>query len=120
MATLHRRMGNHKQALDNFQRSLKIFESLGNLVLQGFVLHGIGEVLIQEEKYDESLVYFRKALKIAKQCNDLFGISFEQDAIGDILFQNGKITEAKTLYHKNLKLQKKLAIRKGSLIPMET
>lgn len=62
-----------KEALEYYDKSLKITHDIGDRAGEADTLHQIGKVYQLTKQFDEALEYYDKSLKIAHEIGDAVG-----------------------------------------------
>ena len=69
------RQGNYAQALEHYQRSLKIREEIGDKRGIANTLDNIGNVHHSQGNYAQALEHYQRSLKIKEEIGDKQGIA---------------------------------------------
>jgi signal transduction histidine kinase len=77
-------MGNDKEALEYYQKSLEYKEKTGSTKDIGITLNNIGWVYFRGSKYDLALTYFYRALAANEEDSDQRGVGASKSNIGTI------------------------------------
>ncbi len=83
---------NPAKALEDYQQALQIYEKINEKRQKAVVLNGIGEILKQQEKYDEALEKCMQSAQINQQIGEKKGLAESYIAVGELfLLQNDLI-----------------------------
>jgi tetratricopeptide (TPR) repeat protein len=105
---LQQSRGNYDSALDYYQRALKTFEELGDLVGVADSLHNIGIVQQERGNYDSALDYYQRSLKIEEELDNVAGIATSLHTIGSVQQDRGNYDSALDYYQRSLKIREEL------------
>ena len=86
----------------HFQRSLAIFQRLGNQEAIGSVLNYIGINYQNQGNYDKAIDYCLQGLQIRRKINDHPGIAFSLINMGNMYLAADKLTTALDYYQQSL------------------
>jgi class 3 adenylate cyclase/Tfp pilus assembly protein PilF len=114
MAVACQLRSDHTQALEYYQKSLKLFDGLGEKKLSALILGNIGNVHTEQEDYSQALDYHQRSLSINEEIEDSRGIASSLVNIGNILSNQQKPLEALNYYQRALKLKEDVGDRKGT------
>ena len=80
-------IGDSETAIDYGKRALGIQEKIKNLEGQASVLHGLAEVFIMEERYEEAISYVNQGIKIAQEVENpkLYSATYSAYAYANLL-----------------------------------
>ncbi len=102
------RKSNYEVGLDYFQKSLKIFESLGNKKGIASSYNSIGLVHLQQSNNKEALIYLKKSFAIYEEMGNKNKLVAGYLNLGNIYSKTGSYTEAISFYKKSLALSKEI------------
>lgn len=105
--------GDYLQALDFFNKSLKIAEQISDQSGIARSLNGIGFVYQNQGDYPQALEYYGKSLKIAEQIGDQSGIAKTLVDIGVIYKNQSDYPQALEYYNKSLKIAEQISNLEG-------
>lgn len=91
--------GDYVHAVENFRRSLEVFEGLGDERAATQVLDDLGTVYLEEGSYFRAARYFYRALEIKRRHQDIAGLCNSYDQLGMVYLRTGD--ELKTIAHLN-------------------
>ena len=97
-----------EEARKNFLIALKIRETLGDKTGIGNSHHSLGNLLLQEHKYNESFEKFFEAMKIREEIEDKAGLVASYIDIGNNYSKLNKNTEAFEFVNKGLKMAREI------------
>ncbi|MCA1564762.1 MAG: tetratricopeptide repeat protein [Acidobacteria bacterium] len=86
--------GDYEQALDYYDRSLKIKEELGDRSGIAVSLHQIGIIHNDRGDYEKALEYYERSLKMAEELGNRSGIAISLGQIGKLFVDIGSYAEA--------------------------
>ena len=101
-------------ALDYYEQSLKIDESIGNDKGVATSLNNIGTIYMDQGMTDEALDNFNQGLKINEEIGDKWGISLSLNNIAGIYFNNGTIDLAEEYFERSYELDFEINNLKGA------
>jgi len=81
--------GDYDRAMTWFQKSLQIFEDIGEKLEMSKVLNNIGECHRSQGNYDDAMVYYDQALKINEELGCKLEISIDFENIGLVYMAKG-------------------------------
>ena len=103
LGLLYEKSGNYDLAVSYFKEAI-IFLDKSHLAMKGTVFNHIGQISLQQGKYDEAMDYFPQALNIRLQLNDLEGQASSYLNIGTAYQKGGHYEQALEQYEKSLNL----------------
>jgi CHAT domain-containing protein/tetratricopeptide (TPR) repeat protein len=86
--------GEYEAALQQYERSLKIAEELGDRAGVARSLHQIGMIHQARGEYEAALQQYERSLKIAEELGDRAGVARSRGQIGQLFTQLGRYPEA--------------------------
>ncbi|MGH9752611.1 MAG: tetratricopeptide repeat protein, partial [Blastocatellia bacterium] len=104
LGVLQQGRGNYEEALDYYQRSLKIAEEIGDVESVAGSLHQIGWVQQERGNYEAALDYYQRSLKIKEEIGDVAGVASSLHNIGMVQQDRGNYEEALDYYRRSLKI----------------
>jgi serine phosphatase RsbU (regulator of sigma subunit) len=105
--------GNISLSLEYSNKSLKIFEEIGNKEAVGTALSNIGFIYKEQGILKEALDYYGRSVKIKEEVGHKIGLAQAFENIGDIKQKQGKINEALDYHKRSLKINKERDNKKG-------
>lgn len=108
LAELDLRNGNHDEAIEKFQRALRLYQQLngggsGYTFYVAGVYAGLGKVYPEIGDYAKGLYYLNKALEIAKASSDPDTLANILNSIGYLYLEQEDYTQAKEQFNRSLK-----------------
>ena len=97
--------GDISNALENYGKSLKIREEIGDKVGIAVSLNNIGYIFNNQEDNQKALEYYLKSLKILEEIGHERGLALALNNIGFIYDEQGDTSKALEYYHKSLKIR---------------
>jgi tetratricopeptide (TPR) repeat protein len=89
-------LGQPSQAIA--ERSLAIYEELGDLIGQGNALNNMGVEAYFRGRWSESLALYERSATVREQAGDVTGAATEQNNIAEILSDQGHLARARELF----------------------
>jgi len=105
--------GDYPRAMDNFYRSLQLFEETGDENGIAAVTGNIGAVYINQSSYPKALEYFKLSLRLSEKVGDKESISIALSNIGAIYFYQGNYPLALDYYQRSAALNDGMEIQSG-------
>ena len=105
--------GDYPKAMDNFYRSLQLFEETGNEDGISAVTLNIGAVYLNQSSYPKALEYFKLSLRLSEKVGDRESISIALSNIGAIYFYQGNYPLALDYYQRSAALSDGTEIQSG-------
>ncbi|MDG2227477.1 MAG: tetratricopeptide repeat protein [Flavobacteriales bacterium] len=105
--------GQVKEALDYFNRSLKIEQEIDDKEGVASSLNHIGLIYNNQGKVKEAVDYYSRSLKIREEIGDEKGIALSLNNIGTIYNDKGQVKEALVYYNRSLKIYEDLDDKEG-------
>ncbi|MHA1480205.1 MAG: tetratricopeptide repeat protein [Candidatus Thorarchaeota archaeon] len=102
------RQGYFDRALDCHERSLLLFEEIGNKQGKAESFSGIGSIHWRNGDLDTALQYFEQSLTLREEIGDKFGISSSLNAVGIIYRRKGDLNRALEYYKRSLVLKEEI------------
>jgi tetratricopeptide (TPR) repeat protein len=81
-------------SLDNYNKSMKICEEIGDKSGISASLNGMGQIYFSHKQYNKSIEYFNKSLKLSEELGDKSGISASLNNLGKIYLINNETQKA--------------------------
>jgi len=104
------------EALDWYQRSLRIKEELGDRMGMAISYHHLGMVAQDRGACDEALDWHQRSLRIKEELSDRAGMASSYHQLGKIAEDRGDSSEALGWYRKSLRIREDLGDRMGMAI----
>ena len=104
----YNQLSDYTQALDYFNRSLKIKEELGNEKEIAVSLNNIGLIYKNIGDYANSIDYYFRSLSIKEKLGDNMGIAATLNNIGVVYLHQGDYTKALDYFTRGLTLNEEL------------
>ncbi len=108
-AKVLRNSGRADEALELYQRSLKIYTELADTSSVAYVENSIGISYKKMGQYAEALQHYRNALSVRKQLNQQREIAMVTNNIGNVLRYQGELDSALSHYLRALEVFEALA-----------
>ncbi len=111
---LAKKQNNRKEeALEYYQKSLKIIEEFKDKKGIAYSFINIGVVYKKLNNYDDALEYYQKSLKILEEIKDKKGIAYSLNNIGNIYKELSNYEDALEYYQKSLKIKEEIKDKRG-------
>jgi tetratricopeptide (TPR) repeat protein len=98
LATVHYRLGNYPQAIENYQRTLRILQSKSTIAdkQQIVPLHGLGVSFLGARDPESAVIALKRAADLSRNTDGLFNINQVEflDALIDAYAATGRFAEA--------------------------
>ena len=105
LGEIYKTEGDYAQALELYQRALRIFEGSDNKqALIRFVYSSISEVMIEQKSPDEAIPYLEKSLQLNREYDDTEGLIYDSGLMSQAYLQ--KKNPEKALQYANLMIEK--------------
>jgi adenylate cyclase len=111
-------LGNYRHALECYQKSLAIFEEVGDKELIAGILNNIGNLYFDQNNYPLSLEYYQRSLAIIEELGDKKGIANSLNNIGSIHSSQGNHARTMEYYQKSLAIQEEIGDKEGIAISL--
>jgi CHAT domain-containing protein/tetratricopeptide (TPR) repeat protein len=108
----------YSSALETLQKSLRLYQQLGNQTGQGNVLYSIGDVYYYQAKYAEALKFYQQSLVLRRATGDREGEGTTLNNIGSIHDSLGQDPKALEFYQQSLAIAKQTGDRSGEGITL--
>ncbi|OFX46497.1 MAG: hypothetical protein A2046_15505 [Bacteroidetes bacterium GWA2_30_7] len=122
---IHKEQGNYAQAIEYYQKALKIGEGFNGSSDIATVTIGkklmskcysyIGIVHFLQGSYDNAIEYFIKSLKIEEELNNKSGMTYCYNFIGQVYYKIGSYYKAIEYYQISLKISEELNDKIGMI-----
>ncbi|TAH18785.1 MAG: tetratricopeptide repeat protein [Cytophagales bacterium] len=113
LGNIYMKQANYPEAIEAYQKALKIGESIGNKQAISICLNNIGNIYEAQKDDDLALKYYEQSLKIKQEQQDKKGISATLNNIGNIYKNKKKYPSSLEYYKSALKIQEELNDTKG-------
>ncbi len=118
MGYVYSSRGDNQMALEYYDKSLKIYEEIGDknsiangLSNMGYAYYGLGDNQM-------TLEYWHKSLRIREEMEDKNGIAFGLNNIGAIYNSQGDVPKALDYWHKSLRIREELEDKNGTALSL--
>jgi tetratricopeptide (TPR) repeat protein len=105
--------GSIPNALDNFERGLKIFNELSDKKGAANALNNIGTIYDHQGDIPKALDYYSRSLKMQTEIGDKAGIANSLNNIGLLYYYQGDTLNAMNSYKKSLIIQREIGNKAG-------
>lgn len=105
--------GDYAAAKEEYERGLKLADTLGNKQLQAIGTGCLGTVLEKQGHYDEAETLFIRDLKLCKELGDWQGIAIAEGLMGELYSVMGDFERAFPHLDQSLRISKELGYQKG-------
>ena len=92
--------GNLPEALERYQKALKLFQHLNEPDMEGAVQHQIGMVFQEKRQWDQAEHHFRESARLSEKHGDEASAARTFNHLAHISEQTGKLELAETWYRK--------------------
>ena len=106
--------GNYSQALEHYQKSLALYDELGDKAGRTNALINIGNVYGSQGNYAQALDYYEKSLTLIEELGNKAGLAITLINIGVIYSLQGNYARALGYYHRSFTLKEELGDNDGS------
>ncbi len=106
-------MSDYEVAKENWDKSLKLKEELGDKVGMSYALNNLGEMAQRQGDYRAALLLHHQSLELKRQTGDRWGTAYSLNEIGTISQRQGDYAQAKTLLEEGLALFEETGHRHG-------
>ena len=113
IGNIYYQQGDYPKALDQYFKSLKIKEKLGNKKGIANSLNNIGLIYFEQGDYPKALDQDFKSLKIREEIGDKQGIANTINNIGLIYYEQGDYRKALMQHFKSLKIREEIGDKQG-------
>jgi signal transduction histidine kinase len=94
LANLHETLREYPKALEYQKKALALRRSIGDKLMEGFLLNEIGEVYQQMNNQERALANFNAALEVYQHIDEKEGIADSHNNIGVLNYQQNNFKEA--------------------------
>ena len=108
--------GNYEQALEYYDKNLKICQEIGDKSGMASSYNNIGIIFDLQGNYEQALAYYDKSLKINQKIGDKKGMADALGNIGIIYMDQGNYEQALEHYYKSLKIKEEISYKRGMAI----
>ena len=109
---------NYLQAVNYFERSLKIREEIGDKKGIAASLYNIGNIYLRKENFPQALEYHQRSLKIEKEIDNIEGVASSLGTIGLIYSEQDNYPKALDYYERSLKIQEEIGDKEGIAVSL--
>jgi tetratricopeptide (TPR) repeat protein len=108
---VHSDNGDFDKGLDYSERSLAIYEEIGDKAGMGSSLNNIGVSHSDKGDYDRALDYYARSLAICEELSDKSGRGYSLKNIGNVHNYKGDYDRAEAYLEKSLTIQKEIGMK---------
>ena len=105
---------NYLEAVNYYQRSLKIREEIDDKKGISASLYNIGNIYLRQGNYLQALDYHQRSLKIEQEIDNVEGIALSLGIIGIIYSEQSIYPKALEYYERGLKIQEEIGDKFGA------
>jgi adenylate cyclase len=102
LGTIHWHLGHIPELIACAQRSLALYEEMGDLLGQAQTLHNLGIAYTETGDWMAAKRHFQCAIELEEQLGDVHGVAKVTNSLGIILFYQGTLDAAARAYQKCL------------------
>lgn len=113
MGVSHYLRSNYSEALNYYQKSLKIKEEIGDKNGISKTISNIGNIYQDQGNYSKALEYYLRSLKIKEEIGDIEGNAYPITNIGTIYKAQEEYTKALDYFQKGLKIMQEIDNKNG-------
>jgi tetratricopeptide (TPR) repeat protein len=113
IGAIYKSKGNISEALEYYQKSLKIKEEMGNKLGVAGTLNNIGTIYKSQGNISRAMEYYQKSLQIKLEIGDKEGVATLLNNIGFIYADRGDIPRALEHLQKSLKIREEIGNKAG-------
>jgi tetratricopeptide (TPR) repeat protein len=113
LGIIHQDQGRYDEAMEMYQKSMKIEKELGDKSGIAGTLHQMGNLHFMQDRYDEAMEMYQKSMKIEKELGDKSGIASTLHNIGVIHQNQGRYDEAMEMYQKSMKIEEEIGNKRA-------
>lgn len=100
--TIHWHLGHLPELIACAQRSLALYEEMGDLVGQAKTLHNLGIAYTESGDWMAAMRHFQRAIELEERLGNVYGVAKVTNSLGIILFCGGALDAAAMAYQKSL------------------
>ena len=104
---------NYLEAVNYYERSLKIREEIGDKKGISASLYNIGNIYLRQDNYPQALDYHQRSLKIEEEIDNIEGVALSLGNIGVIYSHQNNYSKALDYYERSLKIQQERGDKQG-------
>lgn len=104
--------GNLSEALDYFQKSLKIRKAISDNTGMAKTLNNLGLIHSNLDNYPKAIEYYQKSLEIKQDLDDTSGIAGGMTNIGNVYLKQSNYYKALSYYEQSLNLYETISANK--------
>ncbi len=105
-------LGLHEKARALLQRSLEVFQQMGDRREMAFVLGTLGAVASAQAEYTEASELCEASLSLCQQMGDAFGCAWALNQLGGIARMTGRHTEARRCFEQALAISRTVQVQR--------
>ena len=106
-------IGNNAEALEHYERTLTLYEGLGNLARVAVVANDIGNVHVRLGDYSKAIKYYERALRLREDLGEKSGVARVTGNIGIVHAGLGNYPKALEYYERALQFYEELGEKSG-------
>ena len=113
LGILAQERGEYDEAARHYQRSLGIFERLGNRANMATSYNNLGVIAQERGDYNEAARQYRRSLAIRKQLGDQSGMADTHHNLGNLAYLHGQYDKAARQYQRSLDIKERIGDHAG-------
>ncbi|MCS6820247.1 MAG: tetratricopeptide repeat protein [Microscillaceae bacterium] len=108
LATAHERAGDKQKALELYQESLKVRETIGDKKGAANSLNNLAALYQSQGDFQKALEYYHKSLQIRTEINDKRGMAVSLNNIGSVHRARSDYPQALEFFFKSVKIKEEI------------
>ncbi len=100
-------MGQYKEALENFEKAIHLYEKIDNKKKVGGCLRSLAMIYRNMSDFEKSITFLFQSIEVSESIKDMPSLARSYNELGFVYSQQGKYTEAIKYQFKALKINEK-------------
>ncbi|MCK4756816.1 MAG: tetratricopeptide repeat protein [Thermoplasmata archaeon] len=105
--------GEYDLAMQNYEKSLTVMESIGDQLGIAAALNNIGVVHNGRGEFDKAAYFHGRSLEIREKIGDMPGVALSLNNIGSVYIEKGELDKALGIHKQSLEIREKIGDKSG-------
>ncbi|MFQ5594383.1 MAG: tetratricopeptide repeat protein, partial [Anaerolineae bacterium] len=116
LGTIHGHLGHSAEEIACAQRSLTLYEEMGDPVGQAQALNNLGVAFMESGDWAAAIRYYRRGIEMEEKLGDMHGVAKVTNNLGIVLLWQGNLDAAVLAYHESLDIWETIGFPIGAAL----